>query len=137
GEALGPGEPHLAPLRREHRPPAGPKRARSAFSKATKYYRAEKIHDAATKTRAGKAATYAAFAEQFADSDMAVIDKPMAVAFKLAQLASGAEAGRVNTKIGQLGDFFAWAIGNGLADANPFDGTRISKKSKLMQALES
>ena len=136
-EAIGPIESHLAPLRPEHRPPAGPKRARNAFSKATKAYLAEKIHDNATKTRADKAATYAAFADQFADPDMAAIDKPMAVAFKQAQLGSGAGAGRVNTKIGQLGDFFAWAIGNGLADANPFDGTRISKKSKLMQAVES
>ena len=79
-EAIGPIEPHLAPPRPEYRPPAGPKRARNAFSKATKAYLAEKIHDNATKTRADKAATYAAFAEQFADPDMAAIDKPMAVA---------------------------------------------------------
>lgn len=136
-EAIGPLEPHLAPLRPEHRSPAAPKRATTAFSKATKAYLAEKIHDNATKTRADKAATYAAFAEQFADPDMAAIDKPMAVAFKQAQLDAGAKAGRLNTKIGQLGDFFAWAVGNGLAEANPFDGTRISKKSKLMQAVES
>ena len=136
-EAIGPIEPHLAPLRPEYRPAAPSKRPRKPFSQATKGYMAEKASDNREKTLADKRATFASFAAQFDDPDMGAIDKPMAVAFKQKQLAGAPAAGRVNTKIGHLSDFFAWAIGNGEADDNPFDGTRISKKSKLMEAVES
>jgi integrase len=135
-EAIGPIEPQLAPLRPEHRPAT--KRAKNPFSKAVLPYLAEKELDNDQKTREDKAATYAAFAAQFDSPDMSAIDKSMAVAFKQALLSDGtAGASRINKKIGHLSDFFAWAIGNGVADANPFDGTRISKKSKLMEAVES
>ena len=138
-DAIGPLEAHLAPLRPEYRPsPTQPKRPKKPFSKAVLPYLAEKLHDNDLKTREDKEATYAAFASQFADPDTAAIDKPMAVAFKQAQLALGtAGADRINKKIGHLADFFAWAIGNGVAGANPFDGIRISRKSKLMEAIES
>ena len=136
-EAIGPIEAHLAPSRPQYRPQTAPKRPGKPFSKATKGYMAEKASDNREKTLADKRATFEAFASQFDDPDMAAIDKPMAVAFKQKQLAGAPAAGRVNTKIGHLSDFFAWAIGNGEADANPFDGTRISKKSKLMEAVES
>ena len=43
----------------------------------------------------------------------------------------------MNTKIGHLADFFDWAVGNGEAESNPFEGVRISKKSKLMESAES
>ena len=136
-DAIGPVERHLAPLRPEHRAATASKRPKKRFSKATKGYMAEKASDNRQKTLADKQATFDAFATQFDDPDMASIDKPMAVAFKQKQLAGASAAGRVNTKIGHLSDFFAWAIGNGEADANPFDGTRISKKSKLMESVES
>lgn len=90
------------------------------------------------KTREDKQASYAAFAAQFSDPTLDKVDKSMAVAFKNAQLALGAGAGRVNTKIGHLSEFSKWASGNGYAcgENNPFDGTRVSKKSKLMLAAQ-
>ena len=91
------------------------------------------------KTREDKQASYAAFAAQFSDPALEKIDKSMAVAFKNAQLAIGAGAGRVNTKIGHLSEFSKWAMGNGYDNGgpNPFEGTRVSKKSKLMLAARS
>ena len=138
-ESIGLIPPELRPLRPEYRQQSAPKRPPRPFSKAIQPYLREKAKGAQNreKTLADKKATYALFAEQFSDPDMAAIDKPMAVAFKQNQLATAAGAGRVNTKIGHLADFFEWAIGNGEAEANPFDGVRISKKSKLMEAVES
>ena len=68
---------------------------------------------------------------------MSMIDKAMTVEFKRQLLKSAAGADRANKKIGHMSDFFAWAIGNGEAEENPFLGIRISKKSKLMESVES
>ena len=140
-EAIGPIETHLAPLRPEYRPKLASKWPKKPFTKAVKAYIAEKTLDNSAKTLADKQATFDAFSAQFDDPDMATIDKQMAVDFKKQQLAGTAAAGRVNTKIGHLSDFFAWAIDNGEVDPetgiNPFNGTRISKKSKLMESVES
>lgn len=138
-EAIGPIPPELQPLRPEHRPQTAPKHPPRPFKKAIVPYLREKAKGAQNreKTLADKKATYASFAEQFNDPDMAAIDKAMAVAFKDKQLDTAAGPGRVNTKIGHLSDFFEWAVGNGAAELNPFDGVRISKKSKLMESVES
>ena len=138
-ESIGMIPRELQPLRPEHRPPQAQKRTPRPFRKAVLPYLSEKAKGAQNreKTLADKKATYAAFSTQFDDPDMSTIDKAMAVAFKQRQLATAAGAGRVNTKIGHLSDFFAWAIGNGEAQSNPFDGIRISKKSKLMESVES
>lgn len=144
-EAIGPIEPELAPLRAQYRDQEPPPKAKpfkgrgKRFLSSTALYLKEMAGASVNnlKTREDKEATYAAFASQFSNPTMDEIDKPMAVEFKTAQLASGAGAGRVNTKIGHLSEFSKWAIGNGYADANHFDGTRVSKKSKLMQAVQS
>jgi integrase len=136
-EAIGPVERELAPLRPEHRQPTRPRPPKGAFSKATKAYLAEKALNSSQKGREDKVATYTAFATQFSDPDLAAIDKPMAVEFKQALLKTGAGASRINTKIGQLSELFKWAIGNGLADDNPFDGIRIGKKHELAKDVES
>ena len=138
-DAIGPIEPELRPLLAQTRQQArktGPKRP---FHKAVLPYLAEKAKDDQNdpKTIRDKEATYAAFASQFDDPAVSMIDKPMAVAFKRKLLEGEAGADRVNKKIGHLGDFFEWAIGNGEAESNPFDGIRISKKSKLMESVES
>ena len=127
------------PPRFEHAPEQTRKRPPRPFRKAVLPYLQEKAKGAQNreKTLADKRATYEAFASQFDNPDMAIIDKPMAVAFKQQHLASAAGAGRVNTKIGHLSDFFDWAVGNGLAEVNPFEGIRVSKKSKLMESVES
>lgn len=120
--------------------PQAPARVRhkgKPFSQAHPPYLAEKQHDNDQKTREDKKATFTAFAAQFGDPRMGEIDKAMAVAFKQRLMNGPAGADRINKKIGHMGDFFAWAIDNGLAAANPFEGIRISRKSKLMEAVES
>ena len=133
----------LAPGDRQPATDARPKEERKGpprpFYKAIKPYLAEKAKDDQNdpKTLRDKEATYALFAVQFEEPDMSMIDKAMAVEFKRQLLTTAAGADRVNKKIGHLSDFFAWAIANGEADSNPFDGIRISKKSKLMESVES
>jgi integrase len=83
-----------------------------------------------------KEATYEQFATQFKDPHCGAIDKAMVLAFKEEHLKA-AGAGRVNTKIGHMSTFFEWAVGHGFADVNPFTGTRIGKKSQLVQAVQS
>jgi integrase len=143
-EAIGPIEPHLAPLRPEYRtastdPKPNPFKGRGKRFLAAVVPYLDEMEGASVnklKTREDKQATYDAFAAQFANPVTGDIDKAMAVAFKQAQLAT-AGPGRVNTKIGQLSEFFKWAIGNGEADVNHFEGIRISKKSKLMEKVQS
>lgn len=129
-------EPHIRPLL------SSPGKARShfkgkPFSKANKPYLLEKEHGNNQKTREDKEATYAAFIADCGDMDMGAIDKPTAVAFKQKLLGGGAGAARVNKKLGHMSDFFNWAIANGEAEANPFEGLRISSKSKLQEQVES
>ena len=125
--------------RAETRPQAARKGPPRPFYKAIKPYLVEKAKDDQNdpKTLRDKEATYALFAVQFKEPDMSMVDKAMAVEFKRQLLTTAAGAERVNKKIGHMSDFFAWAIDNGEADANPFLGIRISKKSKLIESVES
>ena len=130
----------LAAPARPQAQPRAPARVRfkgKPFSAAVLPYLAEKEHDNRQHTREDKESTFRAFSGLFGDPHMGAIDKAMAVAFKQHLMAGQAGAARINKKIGHMGDFFAWAIDNGEAAANPFEGTRISKKSKLMEAVES
>ena len=120
--------------------PRAPARVRfkgKRFSQAFPPYLAEKEHDNKQHTREDKESTFKAFSGLFGDPHMGAIDKAMAVAFKQHLMKGPAGADRINKKIGHMGDFLAWAIDNGEAEANPFAGVRISKKSKLMEAVES
>lgn len=135
-EAIGPIDPEV--LRpRVNRPAHGPEALGKRFTEATKGYLAEKAHDNDAKTIADKEATYAAFIAVFGDTRMLVIEKPQAVKFKQKLMEGEAGAARISKKIGHMSDFFEWAVANGEAEINPFDGTRISKKSKLMEDVES
>ena len=130
----------LAPTTQPRAQPRAPARVRfkgNRFSMAVLPYLAEKQHDNDQKTREDKESTFRAFGARFDDPHMGAIDKAMAVAFKQHLMAGPAGAGRINKKIGHLADFFAWAIDNGEAEANPFGGIRISNKSKLMEDVES
>jgi integrase len=136
-EAIGPIEPQLAPLRPESRPKA-PAFKSKKFRAATKLYIEEIESNQLNnqKTIEDKQATFAAFDTMFGNPNMAEIDKNHAVVFKReAMKTSGAL--RVNKKIGHLSEFLRWAIGNGEALDNPFDGTRISKKSTLSKQVQS
>lgn len=138
-ESIGMLSPADPQPRADTRPRAARKGPPRPFYKAIKPYLAEKAKDDQNdpKTLRDKEATYALFAVQFSEPDMSMIDKAMAVDFKRQLLQSAAGADRVNKKIGHMSDFFAWAIGNGEAEDNPFLGIRISKKSKLMESVES
>ena len=138
-ESIGMIEPEHRPLRPAHASETTQKSPRRPFHKAVRPYLAEKAKDDQNdpKTLRDKEATYALFASQFDDPDISTIGKAMAVEFKRQLLAGAAGADRVNKKIGHLSDFFTWAIGNGEAEGNPFLGIRISKKSKLMESVES
>ncbi|MES2187900.1 MAG: hypothetical protein V4505_25340 [Pseudomonadota bacterium] len=108
------------------------------FLAAVKPYMAEMELEGVNnlKTREDKESTYAAFAARFENPRMDAIDKAMAVSFKTHLLKeTRAKPGRVNTKIGQLSEFFKWAMGNEETEENPFEGIRISKKSKLMPTV--
>jgi len=135
-DAIGPIESELRPLL------TAKAHARSSFkgktfSAATKLYLVEKALDNDTDTIADKKITYAAFVMEFGNLHMGAIDKPTAVAFKQTLMGGDAGPGRINKKIGHMSAFFDWAIDNGEAEANPFAGTRISSKSKLMEQVES
>ena len=138
-ESIGMVDSENLPLRPAHAPETHKKGPPRPFYKAVKPYLAEKAKDDQNdpKTLRDKEATYALFAVQFNEPDMSMIDKAMAVEFKRQLLTTAAGAERVNKKIGHMSDFFAWAIGNGEAEGNPFLGIRISKKSKLMESVES
>lgn len=137
-EAIGPIEPAYAPLRPEHRQQAR-RRTGKHFLAATKPYLLEeqKYGLNGTKTVDDKTSTFKAFADLIADADVGLIDKDAAKAFKAELMKGDAGAGRVNTKLGHVSDFFEWAIKNGEADENPFDGLRIGKKSELTKDVES
>lgn len=138
-QSIGMLSPADRPERSENRHQAPRKGPPRPFYKAIKPYLAEKAKDDQNdpKTLRDKEATYALFAVQFNEPDMSMIDKAMAVEFKRQLLTTAEGAERVNKKIGHMSDFFAWAIGNGEAEGNPFAGIRISKKSKLMESVES
>ena len=133
----------IGPIEREapHRPatgrPARPEDLGKRFTEATKEYLAEKKHDNDAKTIADKQATYAAFVAAFGNTRMHVIEKPVAVKFKQKLMEGEAGAARINKKIGHMSELFEWAVNNGEASANPFEGTRIGKKSKLLEDVES
>ena len=107
---------------------------RTATKAFVKELRTSKLHK--DKGIEDKEATYEQFATQFNNPKCGQIDKAMVLAFKEAHLKN-AGAGRVNTKIGHMSVFFDWAIGHGFADANPFTGTRIGKKSQLVKGVQS
>ena len=137
-EAIGPIEPAYAPLRPEHRQQAR-RRTGKHFLAATKPYLLEeqKYGLNGTKTVDDKTSTFKAFADLIADAAVGLIDKDAAKAFKAELMKGDAGAGRVNTKLGHVSDFFEWAIKNGEADENPIDGLRIGKKSELTKDVES
>jgi len=140
-EAIGPIEPHLAPLR----PVQDPQSSAAAhfkpgkrFSKVTPVYIEEKKVDDQnrTKTIDDKESTYRLFIEHFGDLSIGKIDKTKATDFKKVLIATKISTVRINTKIGHMSDFFSWAIDNGEAEGNPFAGIRISKKSKIAESTE-
>lgn len=131
-EAIGPIDPPFVPRRSQPKSPHSTK-----FTKATAAYLAEKALDNEEKTLHDKRATYKAFTDHMGDLALGLIDKPKAVAFKAHLTQGQAGAHRINKKIGHMADFFVWAMNHGQASENPFQGLRISRKSKLAEQVVS
>ena len=83
------------------------------FSQATAAYLEEKQHDNAPQTLVEKGRTYKDFTDVFGDLDINLYGKPELVQWKTADLKRGIKANRINKRLGQVNDFFNWAIRHG------------------------
>lgn len=109
------------------------------FSEATELYLLEKQTDNAATTIVEKRRTYKDFLATYSDLDINLINKPEIVAFKTADLRRELGANRINKRLGQLNDFFRWAIDNEhytASGTSPCDKLFISDKSKLAKQTE-
>jgi integrase len=109
------------------------------FSQATAAYLEEKQHDNAPQTLVEKGRTYKDFTDIFGDLDINLYGKPELVQWKTADLKRGIKANRINKRLGQVNDFFNWAIRHGhytASDKSPVDGLFIANKDKLAAKVE-
>jgi len=108
------------------------------FSKVIPAYKFEKGLDGFNrdKTIEDKESTFRTFVEHFGDLPLGQIDKATAVAFKNLLIAKSPSAGRLNAKIGHMSDLFAYAIGHGDAQFNPFAGLRVPKNSMAVEHFD-
>ncbi|WP_310626370.1 hypothetical protein [Limnohabitans sp.] len=110
------------------------------FSEATELYLTEKTLDNKETTIDEKRRTYKDFIALYSDLDINQITKPEIVALKTAEIGRKLSANRINKRLGQINDFFNWAIKNGYytaSDKSPVDGLLISTKSKLAAATQN
>lgn len=128
---------------RQHQPSHEPQKrlvARSMpFSEAVKAYLVEKQHTNAPQTIVEKGRTYKDFTDVFGDLDLNLYTKPELVQWKTADLKRGIQANRINKRLGQVNDFFNWAIRHGhytASDKSPVDGLFIANKDKLAAKTE-
>lgn len=109
------------------------------FSAATEAYLEEKKLDNVAQTIVDKRRTYKDFIAIFGDLEINLINKPEIVQWKTADLSRKLKAHSINSRLGEMNDFFKWAINNGHYTAHPtspVDGLRISNKSKLASKTE-
>lgn len=109
------------------------------FSEATEAYLEEKKLDNVEQTIVDKRRTYKDFMAIFGDLEINLINKPEIVQWKTADLKRDLKAHSINSRLGEMNDFFKWAINNGHYTAHPtspVDGLRISSKSKLASKTE-
>ena len=109
------------------------------FSEATEAYLDEKKLDNVEQTIVDKRRTYKDFMAIFGDLEINLINKPEMVQWKTADLKRDIKAHSINSRLGEMNDFFKWAINNGHYTAHPtspVDGLRISSKSKLASKTE-
>ncbi len=83
------------------------------FSEATAAYLVEKRQDNAAQTLVEKGRTYKDFTDVFGDLDLNLYTKAEIVQWKTADLKRGLGANRINKRLGQVNDFFNWAIAHG------------------------
>jgi integrase len=120
-------------------PQAKPQQIGKPFTEATALYLIERKLDNKPATIYEKRRTYGDFVALYGDLDINQITKSEAVAWKSAEVQRGLTANRINKRLGQVNDFFNWAINNGhytASDKSPCAGLFISKKAKLAKATE-
>jgi integrase len=124
----------------DDQPQARPRQKGKPFSQATELYLAEKTLDNKETTIDEKRRTYKDFIALYSDLDINQITKPEIVALKTAEIGRKLTANRINKRLGQLNDFFNWAIKNGYytsSDKSPVEGLFLSSKNKLAKATEN
>jgi integrase len=120
--------------------PPKPQQKGMTFSESTEGYLKEKQTDNTANTINEKRRTYKDFIATYGDLDINLITKPEIVAWKTADLNRSLGANRINKRLGQVNDFFKWAINHGhytASDKSPADGLFISNKSKLAKQTEN
>lgn len=103
------------------RQPANPPRimAKSMrLSEASAAYLDEKKHQNAAQTIVEKGRTYKDFTDLFGDLEINLITKAEIVQWKTADMKR-IGANRINKRLGQVNDFFNWAINHGHYTAHP------------------
>ncbi len=101
------------------------------FSEATALYLEEKKLENAPQTLIEKGRTYKDFVGIFGNVEINLINKPEIVQWKTADLKRGLGANRINKRLGQVNDFFNWAIKHGHYTAHPtspVDGLFLNSK---------
>ncbi len=110
------------------------------FSEATAAYLEEKKRDNVEQTIVAKGRTYKDFMGVFGDLEINLINKPEIVQWKTLDLKRSITGTHINKRLGQMNDFFNWAIAHGHYTSHPtspVDGLFISNKSKLAEQTES
>lgn len=121
-------------------PTARPMAKSMKLSEATAAYLEEKKHDNVTQTLVAKARTYKDFEGIFGDLEINLISKPELVQWKTLDLKRSITGTHINKRLGQMNDFFNWAIAHGHYTSHPtspVEGLFISNKSKLAEQTES
>jgi integrase len=109
------------------------------FSEATTAYLEEKKHQNVAATILEKNRTYKDFIDIFGDLEINLISKAELVQWKTADLKRNITANRINKRLGQVNDFFNWAINHGHYTAHPtspVDGLFIKGTGKLSAQTE-
>lgn len=109
------------------------------FSEATAAYLDEKKHQNVAATILEKSRTYKDFVDIYGDLEINLISKAEIVQWKTADLKRGIKANRINKRLGQLNDFFHWAINHGHYTAHPtspVEGLFIKGSGKLSAQTE-
>jgi integrase len=109
------------------------------FSEATAAYLEEKKHQNVAATILEKSRTYKDFVDIYGDLEINLISKAEIVQWKTADLKRGIKANRINKRLGQLNDFFHWAINHGHYTAHPtspVEGLFIKGSGKLSAKTE-
>lgn len=124
----------------QDQPQARQRQKGKPFTEATELYLTERKLDNKPATIYEKRRTYKDFVAIYGDLDINQITKAEMVAWKSREIKRDLSANRINKRLGQVNDFFNWAIKHGeytASDKSPCEGLFVSKKAKLAKATEN